>query len=118
VRVQQVTYSAKPTKKRCDSEPIERGHSVRRMSVPDLGAMRQVKVGVAAEVEVAPVRVAASEKGDHTQQQAQDEADEIEKFPRHVISPNAAARGVFPGSRPLLVVPLVPTDEESQADVP
>jgi hypothetical protein len=60
------------------------------MSVPDLGVMRQVKVSVAREVKVAPVCVAASEKGDHTEQQAQDEADEIEKFPRHVISPNGA----------------------------
>jgi hypothetical protein len=58
------------------------------------GAMRQVKVGVAPElkvaVKVAPVRVATSEKGDRTEQQAQDEADEIESFPRHVISPNGA----------------------------
>ena len=85
---QQVTYPAKPTKEGRNGEPVERGHSVGRMSMPDLGAMRQVKVGVTREVKVASVRVAASEKGGHTEQQAQDEADEIEKFPRHVISPN------------------------------
>ena len=88
MRAQQVTDSAKPTKKRRDSEPIERGHPVGRVSVSDLGAVRQVKVGVAPEVKVAPVRVAASEKRDHTEHEAQDEAEEIEKFPRHVISPN------------------------------
>jgi hypothetical protein len=41
-------------------------------------------------VKVAPVSMTASEKGDHTEQKAQDEADEIEQFPRHVISPNGA----------------------------
>src|SRR5277367_2823668 len=111
MRAQQVTDSAKPTKEGRNGEPIERGYSVGRMRMPDLGAVRQVKVSVAPEVKVAPVRVAASEKGDHTEQQAQDEADEIEKFPRHVISPNAAWCGVLPGHRP-------PRDEESEADVP
>ena len=90
MRAQQVTHSAKPTKEGRNGEPVESGYSVGRMSVPDLGAMRQVKVGVACEVKVAPVRVAASEKRDDTEQQAQDEADEIEKLPRHVISPNGA----------------------------
>jgi hypothetical protein len=118
MRAQQVTYSAKPTKEGRNGEPVERGYSVGRMSMPDLGAMRQVKVSMASEVKVAPVRVAASEKGDHTEQQAQDEADEIEKFPRHFIPPNAARRGVLPAPLPLVREPPVPRDEESQANVP
>ena len=52
-----------------------------------------MKVGVAAEVKVAPVRVAAGEEREYTEQQTQDEADEIEDFPRHVISPNSASCG-------------------------
>ena len=38
---------------------------------------------MAAEVKVAAVRVAAGEERERTQQEAQDEADEIEDFPRH-----------------------------------
>ena len=105
MRAQQVAYSAKPAEEGGDGESVERGYAVGRMSMPDLGAMRQVKMGVAPEVKVAPVRVTAGEKGDHTEQQAEDEADEIEKFPRHVISPNAAWCGVLPASRPLVHAP-------------
>ena len=105
MRAQQVTDTAKPTKEGRNGEPIERRYSVGCVNMPDLGAMRQVKVSVAPEVKVAPVRVTAGEKGDHTEQQAEDEADEIEKFPRHVISPNAAWCGVLPASRPLVHAP-------------
>jgi hypothetical protein len=38
---------------------------------------------------VPTVRVASGKDRQHTQQQAQDEATEIEEFPRHFISPNS-----------------------------
>jgi hypothetical protein len=49
-----------------------------------------VKVGMTAKVEVPSVRVASGNERQHTQQQAQDEANEIEEFPCHFISPNLA----------------------------
>src|SRR5580698_4582972 len=84
MRAQQVANGAKPTKKCGNGEAVEIRHAVGRMAMPNLcTAMRQMKVGVAAEVKVAPVHVPAGEERECTQQKAQDEADEIEDFPRH-----------------------------------
>ncbi len=83
MRAQQVPYTAKPTKKGRKREAVDRGHAAGRMTVRDLGRMRDMKVGVAAEVKVAGVRVAAGEEREHAEKQAQAEADEIEQFPRH-----------------------------------
>ena len=99
VRAQQVTDSAEPAKEGGNGEAVEWGYPVRCMSMPDLSAMRHMKVSVAREVKVARVGVAAREKGEHTEQKAQDEADEIEQFPRHVISPN----GVWPVWHPRML---------------
>jgi len=46
-------------------------------------------------VKVAAVSVAPGKERQHTQQQAQDEANEIEEFPRHFISPNSALYELF-----------------------
>jgi len=57
--------------------------------------MRYMKVGMAAKVKVPAVPVTSGKDRQHTQQQAQDEATEIEEFPRHFISPNSALYELF-----------------------
>ena len=57
--------------------------------------MRYMKMGMAAKVKVPSVRMASGKERQHTQQQAQDEANEIEEFPRHFISPNSALYELF-----------------------
>ena len=91
------------------------------MCMAGAGAMRHVNVSMAAQSESGQhVRVAASEKGDHTEQQAQDEADEIQTFPTFiVIFPEWCPRcGVCPASQHAGAAGFVPMAEESRADVP
>src|SRR5271165_4462753 len=104
MRAQQVPHSAKPTEKGGNGESIDGGRAIGCMTMPDLRAVRQMKVGV-TEVKVAPVRMAASEERDDTEGETQYEADEIENFPRHFISPNSALFAVYQGLCPLRHAP-------------
>jgi hypothetical protein len=61
--------------------------------------VRDVKMGVSAEVKVAGMGVATSKEREHTQQETKAEADEIEEFPRHFCFTEfrAVRRVPFPG---------------------
>ena len=99
MRAQQIPYPAKPTEKGGKGEAIDRGHAGGRMTVRDL-RVRDMKMGVSAEVKVAGVGVtAAGEEREHTQQETKAEADEIEEFPRHFCFTEfrAVRRVPFPG---------------------